>query len=135
MEGMWSRVSLSPSRPNNLRFYQFLQFRTQLWEDQLYFPLIGMMTSLESLARKLRVLMRMILKVGKQYFYSCVFFVCFVLFLFFVLLFVFLVLHLRHMEIPRLRVQSELRLPAYTTATATWDLSHICDLHRSSWKC
>ena len=28
-------------------------------------------------------------------------------------------------------VQSELQLPPYTTATATWDPSHICDLHHS----
>ena len=26
-------------------------------------------------------------------------------------------------------VKSELQLPAYTTATATWDLSHICDVY------
>ena len=32
---------------------------------------------------------------------------------------------LQHTEIPRLGVDSELRLPAYTAATATWDLSHI----------
>ena len=36
------------------------------------------------------------------------------------------------MEVPRLGVQSELQLPAYTTATAKWDLSHICDLYHSS---
>ena len=36
------------------------------------------------------------------------------------------------MEVPRLGVKSELQLPAYTTATATWDLSNICDLHHSS---
>ena len=29
-------------------------------------------------------------------------------------------------------VELELQLPAYTTATATWDLSHICDLYHSS---
>ena len=29
--------------------------------------------------------------------------------------------HLLHMEVPRLRVASELQLPAYTTATATPD--------------
>ena len=29
------------------------------------------------------------------------------------------------MEVPRLGVKSELQLPAYTAATATWDLSHI----------
>ena len=31
------------------------------------------------------------------------------------------------MEVPRLRVISELQLPAYAAATATPDLSHICD--------
>ena len=36
------------------------------------------------------------------------------------------------MEVPRLGVSSELSLPASTTATATRDLSHICDLHHSS---
>ena len=30
------------------------------------------------------------------------------------------------------RVKSELQLPAYASATATWDLSRICDLHHSS---
>ena len=42
--------------------------------------------------------------------------------------------HLRHMEAPRLGVQSELQLPAYSTATATQDLSRVCDLHNSSWQ-
>ena len=36
------------------------------------------------------------------------------------------------MEVPRLGVESEPLLPAYTTATATQDPSHICDLHHSS---
>ena len=36
------------------------------------------------------------------------------------------------MEVPRLGVKSELQLPAYATATATRDPSHICDLHHSS---
>ena len=38
------------------------------------------------------------------------------------------------MEVPRLGVQSqlELQLLAYVTATATWDLSYICDLCHSS---
>ena len=36
------------------------------------------------------------------------------------------------MEIPRLGVKFELQLPAYTTATATWDLILVCDLHPSS---
>ena len=32
------------------------------------------------------------------------------------------------MEVPRLGVQLELQLPAYTAATATQDLSAVCDL-------
>ena len=36
------------------------------------------------------------------------------------------------MEIPRLGVEWELQLPAYTTATAMLDLNGICDLHHSS---
>ena len=32
-------------------------------------------------------------------------------------------------------IESELQLPAYTTATATQDPSHICILHHSSWQC
>ena len=39
------------------------------------------------------------------------------------------------MEIPRLEVELELQLPAYTTATVTWDPSHICYLHHSSGQC
>ena len=44
---------------------------------------------------------------------------------------VFLRPHLWHMEGSRLRVNSELQLLLYTTATATarWDPSCICDLH------
>ena len=34
------------------------------------------------------------------------------------------------MEVPELGVKSELQLLAYTTAT--WDLSHICDLNHAS---
>ena len=37
--------------------------------------------------------------------------------------------HLRHMEVPRLGVELELQLLAYTTAPAMQDPSHICDLH------
>ena len=48
---------------------------------------------------------------------------------------VFLGLHLQHVEVPRLGVQSELQLLAYATATATRDPSHICNLHHSSWRC
>ena len=36
------------------------------------------------------------------------------------------------MEVPRLGVESEVQLQAYTTATAMSDLSRICDLHHSS---
>ena len=35
------------------------------------------------------------------------------------------------MEIPRPSIESEMQLQAYVTATATQDLSHICDLHCS----
>ena len=38
--------------------------------------------------------------------------------------------YLRHMEVPRLGVESRRQLPTFATATATaaatWDLSHIC---------
>ena len=47
-------------------------------------------------------------------------------------LFFFLGPHPQHMEIPGPGVESELQLLAYTTATATWDVSHIHDLHHSS---
>ena len=46
-------------------------------------------------------------------------------------LFGFLGPHPGHVEVPRLGIQSELQLPAHTTATATWDPSRICDLHHS----
>jgi len=36
------------------------------------------------------------------------------------------------MEVPRLGVESELQLPAYTTAPAMPVPCHICDLHHSS---
>ena len=51
------------------------------------------------------------------------------------LLFAFLGLHPWHMEVTRSGVESELQLPAYTTATAKLDLSFICDPHHSSWQC
>ena len=43
--------------------------------------------------------------------------------------------HPWHMEIPRLGAESELQLLTYTTATAMWDPSHICDLYQSSPQC
>ena len=54
-------------------------------------------------------------------------------FFFFFFFFCFLGLHLQHMEVPRLGVQSEVQLRA--TAIATRDLSHICSLYHSSQKC
>ena len=54
------------------------------------------------------------------------------LFLFF---FCFLGPHLQHMEVPRLGVESELQLPAYTTATAMQDPRRLCYLHHSSRQC
>ena len=46
-------------------------------------------------------------------------------------------LHLWYLEVPRLGVELEQQLLAYTTATATQGLSCICiyDLHHSSWQC
>ena len=38
------------------------------------------------------------------------------------------------MDVPWQEIELELQLPAYTTATTTWDLSHICNLHQSSWQ-
>ena len=43
--------------------------------------------------------------------------------------------HLRHMEVSRLGIQSELQLPAYTTATATQGPSCTCNLHHSAQQC
>ena len=48
--------------------------------------------------------------------------------------FFFLVSHLWHLKVSGLGVKLELQLPAYTTATAAQDLSHICDLHHSLWQ-
>ena len=50
----------------------------------------------------------------------------------FYFIFVFLGLHLQHMEVPRLGVESELQVPAYATPTETQDPSRIWDLHHSS---
>ena len=38
------------------------------------------------------------------------------------------------MEVPGLGVKLEVQLLAYTTATAMWDPSCLCDLHHSSWQ-
>ena len=49
----------------------------------------------------------------------------------FIILFLFCFLgpHPRHMEVPRLGVESELQPPAFATATATPDPSCVCNLH------
>ena len=58
---------------------------------------------------------------------------CFIVsFFFFFFFLVFLGLHPQHMEVPRLGIELELQLPAYITATATWDPSRVCDLYHSS---
>ena len=49
--------------------------------------------------------------------------------------FVFFGPYPQHMGVPRLGVESESKLLAYTTATATPDLSHVCNLYHSSWQC
>ena len=38
------------------------------------------------------------------------------------------------MEVPRPGVESEIQLPAFTTATATRDLSRVFDLYHNSWQ-
>ena len=38
----------------------------------------------------------------------------------------------KHTEAPRLGVELELQLPAYSTTIAMPDLSHVCSLHHSS---
>ena len=60
---------------------------------------------------------------------------CFVLFHFCFCFFCFLGLHSLHIAVPRLGVESELQLPAYTTASAKQDPSRVCDLHHSSQQC
>ena len=49
--------------------------------------------------------------------------------------FVFLGPHLCQMEVLWLEVTPELQLLVYTTATATQDLTHVCDLRHSSQQC
>ena len=61
----------------------------------------------------------------------CRHFILFILF-HFILFFVFLGPHQGHMEIPRPGVKSELQLLAFATATATWDLRRVCNLHHRS---
>ena len=50
------------------------------------------------------------------------------------ILFLLLGPHLWHVEVPRLGVESELQLLAYTTVITMPGLSLVCDLHHSSWQ-
>ena len=55
----------------------------------------------------------------------------------FVCLFIYLVFlgpHPKYTEVPRLGVELEIQLLAYTRATATQDLSHVCDWHHILWQ-
>ena len=54
---------------------------------------------------------------------------------FFFFFFFSLELHLRHMEVPRLGINSELQLPVCTTATVMPDLSRISELHCNLQQC
>ena len=55
--------------------------------------------------------------------------------IFFLFFFCFLGPHLRHIEVPRLGAELEVRLLAYATATAMQDPSRVCNLHHSPWQC
>ena len=50
-------------------------------------------------------------------------------------LFFFLGLHLQHMQVPPLGVDSELKLQTNATATVTPDPRYVCELHCSSGQC
>ena len=62
---------------------------------------------------------------------------CILFYILYILSFIILGPHQQHMEVPRLGVELELQLSAYTTATATAivtatkDPSHVCDLNHS----
>ena len=58
-----------------------------------------------------------------------------VYFKFHLFIYLLLGLHPWHMEVPRIRVNSELRLPVHATAIATLDVSCVCDLYQSSQQC
>ena len=47
----------------------------------------------------------------------------------------FFLFFLQHMEVPRRGMESEPQLPAYDSATATWDPSHICSQHQGLRQC
>ena len=61
--------------------------------------------------------------------------ICIFIFYYLLIFFCLSGLHPRHMEVPRLEVESELQLPFYTTAMATRDPSRVCNLYHGSWQC
>lgn len=56
-KSMVQRIPELPSSPNSLTFHQFLQIRTWLWADWLYFWAIWTLDHCKSLARKITKLM------------------------------------------------------------------------------
>ena len=71
--------------------------------------------------------------------YTRAFFPSFIIIIIILFYFIFVFLPflgplLQHMEGPRLGVELERQPPASTRATATRDLSDICNLHHSSWQ-
>ena len=76
-------------------------------------------------------------RANKQLFHLGIIFTGAFIFIVFLVLFCFVFLGpcLRHMDAPRLGVESELQPPASATARATPDPSHVCDPHHSSRQC
>ena len=70
----------------------------------------------------------------KHFIFSSFFFFFFFFFCFFVFV-IFFWLHLWHMGGSRLGGKLVLWLPAFTIATATPDLSYVCNLHHRSRQC
>ena len=69
------------------------------------------------------------------YFFNFLKFYLFYYYYYYYYYFCFLGPNLRHVEVPRLGVESELQLLAYTTAIVMCDPSRVCDLYHSSRQC
>ena len=100
-----------------------------MWSNLLIF--LGVISSTAFMPKKFSCVITYLLML-KNFFQSSIYILFQILSFFF---FVFLGLHLWHVEIPRLGVQLELQLLAYTTATAMPYPSHICDVDHSSQQC